>query len=602
MDFSKLSRNTQLGREAIERALDFEKGRLKDFKPPETKPRFEATKPLTFINRILWNTCKENTIKQSYVIPQLCGPKGAADLLANVSITDKKSTDLFETKVAKQARTIKTESDLATINAEMLEKYIKDTPQPTMLIDWLRLLCAAILLHAHQTAYDDAVIERTTTPHTRKQPVTSQEPSKVKTPNITEPTATAPETLPPQKPPRRLPQPELDRHQTKHKTEITLLADITSAEYSNLAKMAKTIQELNPRCQTHLDLETLLLNKYPQLPHYTTQHIYSAFMATEKDEETGKRKLEPSNHGHIRLDTTLSYYFDHTRNKPTEVEQERISERLIGLMDEGKHAFIILPEDQDSIERFEIQDQILNQIDDILFPPGYVVPTPPPSEKPEGQPSIWESELKRLVDEVKSLPTNLTYAVPSPYEPALKELKSKTHPVHASLRKSIKEDILDVENHVLQGSSTPNINDTIKAEPYNNPKLKKLLQQIIDHIAKIEHTTANTLNDWLENTYKLNAWIEYLKKNPISKDTHSKLREKIKSLSKNLGIWSTSAMRDTIALSLPNVIKYKIKFEAPNDTVKDFYRKLEEFWTAIVESATRTLYPKDTEPLPDTLI
>ncbi len=61
-------------------------------------------------------------------------------------------------------------------------------------------------------------------------------------------------------------------------------------------------------------------------------------------------------------------------------------------------------------------------------------------------------------------------------------------------------------------------------------------------------------------------------------------------------------MSDTINQNLYVITKTHIDFKAPKAEVADFYNTLEQFWTAIVDSAKRTLDPQDKEPLPEELI
>ena len=176
MDISKLSRHTKQAKKRIAQALGLTKLEFKKTKRVKLNPK----NPL---ENILSSSCQQIDIDVDKVIKNICGENGAAKKLSNSMLTKNKTGGGFK-KLAKELKEIKYDkssydSSLSEPLDEMTQPEFAETPEASLLkklqgletllttyinekkrgalkgngkdareIDWLKLLCALLVLVA----------------------------------------------------------------------------------------------------------------------------------------------------------------------------------------------------------------------------------------------------------------------------------------------------------------------------------------------------------------------------------------------------------------------------------------------------------------------
>lgn len=639
MDISKLSRHTHLAKQAIAQALGLGEGGLKNFKPPKKIPDFSANDPLTFITAILKNTTTKNpNITQANVTQHLCGPKGAAALLAKSLLTTKKSPDSFNSLVANQAKAIKDASQLHTINDKHLQSYITNKKQRRETnargIDWLKLLCAAILLiathNATEETYDlqdlpevsqssdppmpklakDATEDQQETIRTIATDLGQQIEITNSTTNQQTQTSTKQTNSKDNTSNNLLAnyhgEPiKISRSTGWGKTEdveINLISYITPTDYEQIKQIASDLQKLNDTCKTHLDLETLLVDKFPKIPKSNNKYILSPDTTVNSENRDENWPLNLDYKSLIWRSSTITFYFKSTRNQlKNAMTSQDITENIISLVTEHKYGFIRLKGDSKDSPIYKKQTALIETIKKILFPPGHVIPKISTNPNSDNDTSPWEKTLEDLVDSVTKLPTDLPFNIPSNYETPLNAIESQTNGVHCNLLAAIKKDILDVGRYMLENSSAKNTSwRTSEDRAYANEKYAAQLDKVIRHIKKIEETSANSINDWLKNYLHIPENLQYLSSNPLTDNVLSAIKQQVDFLHQKLLHHSLWQMYDNIQHINKNPRK-TIAFKAPTENLTGFFQTLEQFWTAIVESANKPRHSPQQPPPEQTI-
>lgn len=370
--------------------------------------------------------------------------------------------------------------------------------------------------------------------------------------------------------------------------EINLISYITPPDYEQLKQIASDLQKLNDTCKTHLDLETLLVDKFPKIPQSNKKYILSPDTTANSDNRDDNRSLKLDYQGLICRSSTITFYFESTRNQLNTMKSQDITQDIISLVKGHKYGFICLKGDSTESPICKQQKEIIEKINQILFPPGHEIPTISTNPDSDNDTSPWEQTLEDLVDSVTKLPTDLPFNIPSNYETHLNAIESKTNGVHCNLLEAIKKDILDVGIYMLENRSAPNTSQRKSDDPsYANEKYAAKLDKVIDHIKKIEETSAHSINDWLKNFLHIPENLQYLRSNPLTENVLSAITRQVDFLQQKLLHHSLWQMYDNIQ-KIKTTPPKGITFTDPNAKLPGFFQTLDEFWTAIVESATRT--------------